>query len=89
MLGVGLDERTAMVIDETGRGVVWGRGAVYVVDADHAPAVCAANTPLTFEGLGLYRLTAGDTYEFASGAASVPRAALGVRGGRLDPTNPY
>jgi cyanophycinase len=87
--GLGIDEATALVVDPKGQGTVLGSGAVYLVDASAAPAVCAAGKPLEYAGLGLHKLTAGATVALPSGVTSVPASTLGASGGVLMPANPY
>jgi len=84
--GIGVDERTAMVVDEQGRATVMGRGGVYVVQARHAPAVCQAGTPLTFERVDIHRLRDGDTFDLLN---PPPAAGIEARAGALVPADPY
>ena len=87
--GLGIDEATALVVDPKGQGTVLGSGAVYLLDATSAPAVCAPGKPLEYAGLALHKLGAGATVALPSGITSVPPSALGASGGVLTPANPY
>ncbi len=87
--GLGIDEATALVVDPKGQGTVLGSGAVYLLDATAAPAVCAAGKPLEYAGLALHKLGAGATVALPSGVTSAPATTLGASGGVLTPANPY
>jgi cyanophycinase len=87
--GIGVDERTAIVVDASGKAEVMGEGKAYLVQASEKPAVCQAGIPLEFAGLSYHRLSAGDTIALPSGATSVPAEALSASGGVLTPQNPY
>ncbi|MBA3539584.1 MAG: hypothetical protein H0T79_08130, partial [Deltaproteobacteria bacterium] len=88
-LGLGVDEATALVIDETGLGSVLGDGRVYAIAPASAPTTCAANTPLEWTDVALHALGAGDTITLPGGAASVARRSLSATGGALVPADPY
>lgn len=87
--GIGIDEATALVVDNAGMGTVMGKGAVYVVAATKAPAVCQAGTPLDFSGLTYRKLTAGDTISLPAGDSAVPTNPLSAGSGVLVPAKPY
>src|SRR4029079_13240446 len=87
--GLGIGEATALVVDPKGQGTVLGSGAVYLLDATSAPAVCVAGKPLEYAGLALHKLGAGATVALTSGVTSAPATPLGASGGVLSPANPY
>jgi len=87
--GLGIDEATALVVDPKGQGTVIGSGAVYLLDATSAPAVCAAGKPLEYAGLALHKLGAGATVALPSGVTATPATTLSASGGALTPANPY
>lgn len=73
LLGVGIDEGTALEVDPEGPWRVLGRSAVVIVDArqarvtgPHAPVLGAA-------GLRLHLLPAGSRYDPGRGAVTLPR----------------
>ncbi len=88
-IGLGVDEQTALVVDETGQGVVLGDGTVYALEPQEEPARCAAGTPLMWTDVPLHRLHAGDAIELPSGATTVPAVMLSASGGVLAPADPY
>jgi len=57
-----IDERTALLIDASGNGSVVGTSAVYFMQAPGAPQVCQPGTPLTYQNIAVYRITAGGTF---------------------------
>ncbi|MBA3463606.1 MAG: cyanophycinase [Deltaproteobacteria bacterium] len=88
-LGVGVDEATAVVVDEMGEGTVVGSGSVYVIVGDHAPTRCTSGQPLAWSNVPLYELRAGDSITFPSGATQAPVRMISASGGTLSPGNPY
>jgi cyanophycinase len=49
--GLGLDEQTALVLEQDGSAQLFGSGTARVLYADHAPAPLVANTPVTYRHL--------------------------------------
>lgn len=88
-LGLGIDEATALVIDEAGTGTVLGAGAVYAVAPTQPPAQCAAGAPLVWAGVPVHELRAGDTIALPGGTTSVAARTVSATGGELVPADPY
>ncbi len=88
-LGLGVDEGTALVIDDTGTGRVVGAGAVYAIVPSSAPTTCAAGKALAWTGVPRYRLVAGDTIDLPSGTTAATATLLSAAGGQLSPADPY
>ncbi|MCA9679187.1 MAG: cyanophycinase [Kofleriaceae bacterium] len=88
-LGIGVDEATALVVDDDGTATVVGDGAVYIVAPDQPPTTCAAATPLAWSDVPLYVLRAGDTIALPSGDTAVAARTLSAAGGQLTPADPY
>jgi cyanophycinase len=61
--GISIDEQTALLIDGDGDATVVGISTVYFLQAPGAPQVCQAKTPLTYQNIGVYRITAGGTFD--------------------------
>jgi len=89
VLGIGVDEATALVVDEQGSAGVIGEGSVYVLRSAGPPAVCVAGEPLTYTGLELVRLDEGNTIALPGGATDVVGTPLGADVGVLEPADPY
>ncbi|MCE9577640.1 MAG: cyanophycinase [Deltaproteobacteria bacterium] len=88
-VGLGVNEATALVIDEHGTGRVVGAGAVYAIVPTAAPTTCAASAPLVWADVPLFRLHAGDTIALPAATATVAPASLSAAGGQLSPADPY
>ena len=88
-VGIGVDERTALVVGADGTATVLGRGRVYLIFASGTPERVEAGAPLSWSGLGYLRLEAGDEVSLPPGASGAPRRPLAVRAGQLDPDDPY
>jgi len=71
-LGVGLDENTGILVDETGFEVI-GSGVATVVDAEDATVVHAAGDcdPITLFGVRLHLLPAGSRFDFETRTPSI------------------
>lgn len=66
LLGIGIDENTAMVIAERRRLEVIGAGAVFIVDGQHATSSAYATRtggPLLFSGATVHTLPAGARFD--------------------------
>lgn len=66
-MGIGIDEKTALAVDESGDVTLFGAcqsesGTAYFLRTNGPPAVCEPKTPLTFEGISVFWMT--DTSEF-------------------------
>jgi cyanophycinase len=84
--GIGVDEQTALLVDENGAGSVIGSGAVYVLDASAPAARCAPNEPLLFEGVAVRRLRAGDSVNLAAGTGGGQSYRVTAKLGAVDST---
>ena len=63
---IAIDEQTALLLDGSGNGTVVGISTVYFLQAPGAPQVCRANTPLTYDNISVYRITAGGTFSLST-----------------------
>lgn len=88
-LGIGVDEETALVIDDAGTGSVLGSGSVYVLVGKQAPATCAAGQPLVWSGVPLFELTPGASIALPDGTTQAAQQSLSAAAGVLTPANPY
>lgn len=89
VLGMGIDESTALVVGPDSVGSVLGTGKVYLVDSHGKPSQCVAGQPLVYSDLTLRKLSAGDTIQLPAGTTTVAGATLSAQGGALTPANPY
>ena len=92
-VGLGLDERTALLVrmggDGGAVGEVFGEGAVHVVVPSEVPERCEAGAPLEFSGLTTTALRAGGQVQLPSGATDGTAVPLSVQGGVVSPADPY
>jgi cyanophycinase-like exopeptidase len=56
--GIGIDEKTGVLVDADGSAWVTGVGAAYFLRTPGPPERCAANAALTYRNISVYRLTA-------------------------------
>ena len=89
VLGLGVDERTAMVIGPEGLGEVLGEGSIYLLEASAPASVCTPGQALEFGPLPLQRLSAGDTVSWPGGVAEVAVMPVSASGGVTVPADPY
>ncbi|MEV5971494.1 hypothetical protein [Streptomyces sp. NPDC051921] len=61
--GVGVEEGGSLFIDKDGLATLSGADT-YVVLGDHTPEKAVPGQPLTFTGFKIWRLTAGQTFDF-------------------------
>lgn len=88
-MGIGIDEKTALLVDAAGVGEVVGDGSVYVVHANGMPQQCQANATLEYAALSYHQLVAGDTVTLPAGTSSAPSRVVSASGGVTSPADPY
>jgi cyanophycinase len=96
VLGIGVDEATAVLVDKTGRGVLVRQGAstgaAYFVTGS-AATQCAQGQPLVYPGLTVTRLDSGaQYYDVVRRCGTGPQYPLSVDARQAQPfgaTNPY
>lgn len=89
VLGLGVDEQTALVVGPDGTGEVLGAGTVYAIRSNGTPTVCAPGQDLLYENLSYSALTAGDTVALPAGTTRVPSQPVSASSGTLTPADPY
>jgi len=89
VVGLGIDEATALVVGPDGIGEVLGAGQVYSVRSNGLPADCSAGNPLEYGPLSYTALAKGDTIALPSGQTDVPAASVTASAGMLTPADPY
>ena len=85
VLGVGVDEETALVVDPAGLGSVLGVGAVHLLRSAGAPQQCESGKTLEYADLELRSLAPGETVQLPAGEAAVTATPLSASMGALDP----
>lgn len=72
LIGVGIDEGTALRVDPNGKWTIEGASAALVIDARGATVTAAGAVPLGATGIRLQLLPAGSTFDPATGRATLP-----------------
>lgn len=68
--GIGIDERTALLVEPSGAATLVGDGAAYFVRTPGLPQICQPRTALTFQNLSVYRITGSGTFNLATWTGS-------------------
>ena len=95
ILGIGVSENTAIFLDRTGRGIVDGSGAAYVVEerTDTQRTQVLSGQPLIYRNLQRTKLTAGQFFDFVAYTHNGTSIVLSVDGRNASapftPANPY
>lgn len=94
--GIGLDERTAVLLEPDGKAHVIGEGHAYFIDADHGSGmmldmehgfgVTAAHKPLTYGPFIIQKVAPGSDFYIPSWAGDAISYKLTVDSGRLRST---
>ncbi len=86
VLGLGVDEQTALVIGPDGLGTVLGVGGVHLLHSAGEPQQCVPGETLEYAGLDLYSMKPGDTVQLPAGVPNeVAAVKLSASMGALDP----
>ncbi len=68
--GLGIDERTAIVVDENGMASLLGSGSAYFLTTPGKPEVCLNRTALVYNNVSVYRISGSATFNFATWTGS-------------------
>jgi len=60
---IAIDERTAVLFDPRGMATVVDSGAAYFLQATQSPGTCKPDKPLTFRGVAVRSLHAGERFD--------------------------
>src|SRR5262245_3416794 len=64
--GISIDEQTALLVDDNGNATVVGVSTVYFLEAPGPAQLCQSKTPLTYQNIAVYRISAGGTFNLGS-----------------------
>jgi cyanophycinase-like exopeptidase len=85
--GIGIDERTAILVSPNGRSTMVGTGAAYFLEAPGPAQILADRTPLTYLNIGVYKVPQGGTFNFSTWTGTGGVAyTLNVNNGSLTST---
>ncbi len=87
--GVFLDEKTALLVEPSGKATVAGNGSAWFLRTPGKPENCAPGEPLTFHNVSVYRVAAGGAFDLLewSGTSGVAYQ-LNADNGVLKSTQP-
>ena len=63
--GIGVDERTALLVEPNGSVSLVGEGAAYFLRTPGKPEVCESRTALTFRDVSVYRISGSATFNLS------------------------
>ena len=87
--GIGIDEKTAVLVEPDGNATVTGRGAAYFLHPPGPAQHCQPGLPLTYSGVPVYRVRAGSgtfNLRFWTGSGGVAYT-LSARDGAVTSSN--
>lgn len=84
--GIAIDQHTAVLLDPDGKAIVQGTGAAYFLAARKRAQVCKPGVPLTFSGVAVHKLKAGDPFDTANWAGAGVQYHLSVKDGVVHST---
>jgi len=64
--GLGVDERTAILVNPDGSATRVGSGAAYFFRTPGAPQTCLSGTPLTYQNVSVYKMNGSATFNLSS-----------------------
>ncbi len=64
--GIGIDEATALLVDEKGLAIVKGKGSVYFLRTPGPPQRCIAQNPLTFLEIPVCKVSESGSFNLSS-----------------------
>lgn len=83
---IGVDERTALLVEPNGKARAAGKGIAAIYEASRRPKVCEMGKPLTFGPVAEFRILAGESFDLRrwnglekSGRAEVRRGEVLTR----------
>ena len=92
--GIGITERTAIIIDlKTKVGIIAGYSDVFVLTVNHDPLICEPMKPITYKDVHIEKLSVNDKYDFIKwkridGKYKL-RYTVSVINGQLTSLDPY
>lgn len=64
--GIGIDEGTAVLIDQDGYASLRGKGAAYFLRTPGRPEQCEPDTPLIYRDMAVYRITSSGSFDMVT-----------------------
>ncbi|HEY3297434.1 MAG TPA: hypothetical protein VGK34_02165 [Armatimonadota bacterium] len=63
---IAVDEQTALLIDANSNATLVGVGTAYFLQATSGPQVCQPKTPLTYQGVSVYRINVSGNFNLST-----------------------
>ena len=87
--GIGIDEQTALLVEPSGSATGVGVGNAYFVQAPGPAQLLASKVPLTYQGIAVHRVAAGETFNVTTWTGSSGATyTLNVNNGVVTSTQP-
>jgi cyanophycinase len=83
---IGVDERTAVLLEPDGRAHVVGEGHAYFIDADRGSGLMQSHKPLSFGPFAVQKVTAGSDFYISSWAGEAISYRISAEAGKLRST---
>lgn len=84
--GLGVDEKTAVLVEPSGQSTVVGEGSAHFVRASAPPETCRQDTPLTHHDLEVHSVSRGQSFDLKTWTSpEVEATKLDVEKGQLKP----
>ena len=81
--GIGVEERTALLLEPSGQATVVGKGAAYFLLLTEDAQVLARGKPLTLRDIGVAKVSDGEGFDLYTWEGEQTRYTLSVKGGTL------
>jgi cyanophycinase len=75
---IAVEENVAVLVELDGTAHVVGCGPAYFLESTRAPEVCAHREPLTFHGIGVRRVAAGESFQIKAWEGQGEKYTLSV-----------
>jgi cyanophycinase len=59
---IAVEQDAAVLLEPDGQAKIIGSGPAYFLEAKNPPQICRRNTPLSFDGISVYRVPSGATF---------------------------
>jgi cyanophycinase len=86
--GIGIDERTAVLLEPDGRSSIVGKGAAYFLYATTPAPVLKAGVPLSIRGVSVQKVMSGGSFDLRSWKGIATQYAFDVVAGTIHSTQP-
>ncbi len=81
--GIGMEERTALLLEPSGKATVVGKGAAYFLLESEDAQVLARGKPLTLPNIAVSKITPGESFDLDTWEGGATRYMLSVEDGVL------